>query len=520
MALGISPEEIVRKGEWPLLTKASHWLRVPLCEVATVQNGFAFKSEYFNRESGVPLIRIRDISNTETEHRYSGPYDDAYLVRAGDILVGMDGDFRAMRWKGENALLNQRVCRLVLSTSCMDERFFLLCLPPFLDAINAETSSITVKHLSSRTIEAIPLPLPPLDEQQRIVAKVEELFSELDKGVESLKAAREQLDVYRQSILQHAFEGKLTARWRKANRTSSDSEDVFANLRQQRERLHEAQLKEWRRAVSIKTQSLSGKPPRKPKAPRPLNRLTAEVRQRLPLLPEGWLWDKLGWMTCGVEYGTGAKSSKAGSHPVIRMGNIQNGRIDWNDLVYTSNAEEIAQYKLNPGDVLFNRTNSPELVGKTAVYEGERPALFAGYLIRVNHNPDIVDSHYLAFFLNSRTAIQYGNTVKTDGVNQSNINGEKLQGYPFPYCSLGEQREISRILDDVFSGLDRYEHLIEAELLRSAALRKSILQRAFSGQLVSQDSNDEPASVLLERIRAEKVDSDSPRRTRKLKDAA
>ena len=156
-------------------------------------------------------------------------------------------------------------------------------------------------------------------------------------------------------------------------------------------------------------------------------------------------------MTCGVEYGTGAKSSKSGSVPVIRMGNLQNGMIDWQDLAFTSDKAEIEKYSLSPGDVLFNRTNSPELVGKTAIFRGERPALFAGYLIRVNHIGTIVNSQYLNLFFGSHTARQYGNSVKTDGVNQSNINGEKLQGYPFPYCSLAEQHEVVRILDEKLS---------------------------------------------------------------------
>ena len=128
-------------------------------------------------------------------------------------------------------------------------------------------------------------------------------------------------------------------------------------------------------------------------------------------------------MTCGVEYSTAAKSSKSGRVPVLRMGNNPNGTFDWADLVYTSDNDEIAGYLLHDGDVLFNRTNSRELVGKTAIYRGERPAIFAGYLIRVNQIPAVVESEYLNFFLNSNVARQYGNSVKTDGVNQSNING-------------------------------------------------------------------------------------------------
>ena len=100
-------------------------------------------------------------------------------------------------------------------------------------------------------------------------------------------------------------------------------------------------------------------------------------------LPNEWHWVKIGDITLGVEYGTSAKSKESGDAAVLRMGNIQNGRFDWNDLVYTSDKTEIEKYLLRKDDVLFNRTNSPELVGKTAIYKGERTAIFAGYLIRV-----------------------------------------------------------------------------------------------------------------------------------------
>ena len=250
MALGISPSEIVDKGAYQLLCKASHWKRVPLSHVADVQNGFAFKSAYFDREDGVPLIRIRDLQGSNTEHCYFGEYDKCYLVRSGDILIGMDGDFTAARWRGEQAILNQRVCRIQIRSDLFDDRFLFLCLQPYLNAINAETSSVTVKHLSSKTVETIPFPLPPLNEQHRIVAKIEELFSELDKGIESLKTARAQLKVYRQAVLKHAFEGKLTAQWRKENKDKLETpEQLLARIKQERAARYERQLKEWEAAV-------------------------------------------------------------------------------------------------------------------------------------------------------------------------------------------------------------------------------------------------------------------------------
>ena len=348
--------------------------------------------------------------------------------------------------------------------------------------------------------------IPPPLEQGRIVVKIEELFSELGKGVESLKTARAQLKVYRQAVLKHAFEGKLTAQWREENKDKFEKpEQLLARIKQERAARYELQLRKWKAAV--KTWEEGGKPsrkPRKPRAPKPLTTLAESQLLNLPRLPESWAWEKLGWMTCGVEYGTASKSANSGTVAVLRMGNIQNAKFDWTDLVYTSDDDEIAEHLLHDGDVLFNRTNSPELVGKTAIYRTERQAIFAGYLIRVNHIRTVVDSRYLNLFLNSHVARQYGNSVKRDGVNQSNISGAKLSGYPFPYCSIEEQHEIASILDKTLSLLDETEADVIQELQKAATLRQSILHKAFSGQLVDQNPHNEPASVLLDRIRADR----------------
>ena len=454
----------------------------------------------------MPLIRIRDVNRASTENLYSGPYDEEFVVRKGDLLVGMDGDFRRAFWKGNDALLNQRVCRIIPRTALYETAFLHLVLQPYLNAINEETSSVTVKHLSSRTVSEIPLPLPPLNEQKRIVAKIEELFSELDAGEESLRRARRLLGVYRQSLLKQAFEGKLTAPWRKHNPHLLESPDqLLKRIQTEREARYKEQIKDWE--STVKKWEAGGrkqKKPPKPRQPKSISNLTPDVRERLSKLALGWQWAKLGWMTTGPEYGSSAKSKKVGDCPVIRMGNIQRGEINWDDLVFSDDQDEIKQYLLASGDVLFNRTNSPELVGKTAIYRGPHRAIFAGYLVRVNHIGSIVSGDFLTYFLNSHTARQYGNTVKTDGVNQSNINADKLMNYPFPFTSLPEQQEIVRLLDEQFTAIDQNEREIAAALKRSAALRQSILKKAFTGQLVLQDPTDEPAVKLLARIRTER----------------
>lgn len=205
----------------------------------------------------------------------------------------------------------------------------------------------------------------------------------------------------------------------------------------------------------------------------------------------------------GFTYGSSAKSAPTGKIPVLRMGNIQDGRLDWENLVYTSDNAEIAKYTLVPGDIMFNRTNSPELVGKTALYRGEFPAIYAGYLIRIQCKDRILPE-FLTYLLNSPAGRAYCWAVKTDGVSQSNINAKKIAAFRFALPQLEEQAEIVRRIDSAFGWLDRLaeDHANAAKLLPK--LDRSILAKAFRGELVPQDPSDEPANMLLERIAGER----------------
>ena len=186
---------------------------------------------------------------------------------------------------------------------------------------------------------------------------------------------------------------------------------------------------------------------------------------------------------------------------VLRMGNLQNGEIDYRDLVYSSDEEDIAKYSLCPGDLLFNRTNSAELVGKTAIYRGSVPAIYAGYLIRIH---PLVNPEYLNAVMNSQYAKQYCYYVKADSVSQSNINANKLGAFLIPIPPANEQKSISKevsVFLPIIFALQEHETKVK-ELCAEA--KSKILDLAIRGKLVPQDSADEPASVLLERIRVDK----------------
>lgn len=179
------------------------------------------------------------------------------------------------------------------------------------------------------------------------------------------------------------------------------------------------------------------------------------------VIPEDWSVVPLGRLVRSVEYGSSAKSRPHGAVPVLRMGNLQDGKIDWADLVYTDDAAEIEKYALRPGDVLFNRTNTIDLVGKTAIYRGERAAVFAGYLIRINLKPDLLDSRYLNYILNTEFARKYSLKVLSVAVGQANINGQKLKTYPIPLPpDRTDQARIADALSDAEDLIASLEQLV------------------------------------------------------------
>lgn len=206
MTLVLKPVEIFQKrhesGRLGLLERHDSWDVKPLGQMIQLINGAPFDSNLFNRTAaGKPLIRIRDVGKADTETWFSGAYEDKYIVRAGDILVGLDGDFRVAEWQGPEALLNQRVCKLVADASVLDKKFMLYNLQGWLDAIWEETSATTVKHLSSKSIQEIPFPCPPLEEQRRIVKTLDDHLSRLDKALAEVERSQRLNDNLRESLV-------------------------------------------------------------------------------------------------------------------------------------------------------------------------------------------------------------------------------------------------------------------------------------------------------------------------------
>lgn len=438
--------------------KNSGWVSKKLGQIVEMTSGGTpdkkFK-EYYDGGT-IPWVRSGEldkgvITDSEVKITQAGlDNSSAKIFPKGTLLIAMYGaTIGKLAYLGIDAATNQAICAMFKNDTILLEYlyYFLLFQRPNLVKQGVGGAQ---PNISQTILKKLLISYPEdLAEQQRIVTRIEELLSQLDEGVETLKKTQAQLEVYRQAVLKEAFEGKLTAAWRVTNTDTS-----VANL--------------W--------EEIKGK--RRNNAPTYSLLETID----LPELPSEWKWIFVGDISSGPEYGTSEKSKKQGKVPVIRMGNLQNGVIDWDDLVFTDNDDDIAKLHLQYGDVLFNRTNSPELVGKTAIYRNEQPAIFAGYLIRINQFDDI-NPQYLTYYMNSVIARQYGNLVKTDGVNQSNINGQKLCSYPFPLCTKEEQDKVVSELEARLTICDDIMNSVLMGLTQANAMRQSILKQAFEGRL-------------------------------------
>jgi type I restriction enzyme S subunit len=175
----------------------NRWPKKPLGELANVLSGFAFESEKFGDTGDLPLVRIRDVVPGHSSTFYRGEYDPKYLVKDGEILIGMDGEFNCARWLGGKALLNQRVCRIAPLNGNLSDAYLFHFLPAALKTIEAATPYVTVKHLSVKDIHSIEIPLPPVEEQRRIAA----ILDKADELRKKRRATLAQLD----SLIHAAF---------------------------------------------------------------------------------------------------------------------------------------------------------------------------------------------------------------------------------------------------------------------------------------------------------------------------
>ncbi len=417
------------------------WKWVKLGSVCTIARGGSprpIKDYITDDANGINWIKIGDtekngkyISSTAEKIKPSG-VSKSRLVHAGDFLLTNSMSF------GRPYILKTDGCIhdgwLVISqgTEVFDQDYLYWTLSSGFaySQFCGKVSGAVVKNLNSDKVANAVFPLPPLAEQKRIVAKIEELLpliERYEKAWSRLEDFNKRFPVDMQkSILQMAIQGRLVEQ----RPEEGTGEELYKQIQAEKQALIKAG---------------------KIKKEKPQPEITED---EVPFeIPESWKWASVGSVCVNIQYGSSQKSAVSGKVPVLRMGNIQGGKIVYDKLVYTSDDSEIEKYSLAVNDLLFNRTNSKELVGKTAIYKGEMPAIYAGYLVRIS--PVLLDSDYLNYVMQSQYYWTYCQTVRSDAIGQSNINAEKLKKFIFPLPPLAEQKRIVAWLEELLPLCER-----------------------------------------------------------------
>lgn len=412
-----------------------------------IKNGTTIKQD--KSGNGFSVTRIESLQNQTIDLMRVGTILETEKIKetdwykSGDITLS---HINSIEHVGKTALITDAMLPLVHGMNLLRLRFFEIYTP---DLFQLYSQTYQYKNeIRSRinmAVNQVSINQKQLSSLEIPLPplseqqRIEELFAKLDEAKERLQEVVDSFAVRKAAILHKAFTGELTQQWRLENGVSDES----------------------------------------------------------------WEEKTIGEICSSLKYGTSKKSSDDGEVVVLRMGNLQNGEIDWSNLAYTSDEEDIKKYLLKSGDVLFNRTNSPELVGKTSIYRGEMPAIYAGYLIKLDYEKNIVVGDYLNYYLNSSKAKEYYMQVKTDGVSQSNINAKKIGEFEIPLPTLSEQHEIVRLIDDLLARERAAQQAAEQALASIDLMKKSILARAFRGELGTNKASEASALELLKQVMAE-----------------
>lgn len=498
------------------------WVRTALeavCQILDSRRVPVNSSERSRRVAG---------KSTNTLYPYYGATGqvgviDDFIFEGEHILVGEDGapfldPYKPKAYLVRNKFWVNNHAHILRSTA---SNKYICHYLNHIDYSDHVTGTTRLK-LTQNAIKRISICVAPMAEQRRIVAKIEELFFDLDKGIESLKAARTKLNLYRQTVLQHAFEGKLTAQWREENQDKLEKPgQLLARIKQERTARYEQQLQEWKTAMQEWEKSgKSGKRPARPRMPISVSATAEEQIAHVEALPSGWLWltaESVGIIQLGRQR---SPKNRPKDYPTkyIRAANITEQGLDLDDVLDMDFLpHERSAYRLEKGDlVLSEASGSATQVGKPAIWEDQIPnCCFQNTVIR--HQPYCRDHSvyllwlYRFFYVSGKFAQVAG------GVGINHLSAFKFAQIALPLCSLAEQQEIVRLLEERFMAIKQQEREIDSSLKQAKTLRQAILKQAFSGQLVAQDPNDEPASVLLERIRAERAKAAKNSRARKAK---
>lgn len=437
-----------------------------------------------NEDYKYPYINIKAFEQkvfTEFSNGLSG-----VMCSEEDFLLVWDGARSGLVGKGIAGLVGSTLAKI--NFPGIYNKYAYYYLKSKYHEINTNAKGTGIPHVNPDLLWNYRFPIPPLAEQHRIVEKIEELFSEIDKGIEYLQSAKDRINIYRQSVLKAAFEGELTGESRFRYETNSKPEEIEESIQYDREQIKKTSEKN-RMKLYIS--------------------LTDEEIDALHTIPRRWKWYKLGNMNVIIFDGPFGSNLKTSDYVedgvrVIRLENIGvNDFIEEKKSYITENKyAQLSKHTVYGGDIIFSSFISESVKVTQLPYTILRAINKADcFCIRLVGKS--VNARYIMFYLSSRYSYNYLKN-KIHGVGRPRVNTTQLKELPVPICSREEQDKIVEEIESRLSVCDHMEETIENGLAQAESLKQSILKKAFEGRLVPQDPSDEPASELLEWIRDEK----------------
>jgi type I restriction enzyme S subunit len=497
------------------------WADCKLEELLKLKNGYAFKSSKYLSQ-GIPVIRIGDIKDwlvdeTNAKCIEENEEYDGYIVERGDILIAMSGATTGkfgIYESNRKAYQNQRVGNLKPhSEKYLHKKYIYLLLYSLKAKIEKDAYGGAQPNISAKKIEAYEIGLAPLPEQRAIVAKIEQLFSELDNGIQNFKKAQEQLKIYRQAVLKKAFEGELTKAWRAKQTKLPTADELLQQIKEEREKYYQNQLTDWKQVV--KEWEVNGKVGNKPRKPAKIKEtafFNDEELSEFPLLPSKWQWIRLGNIFQIFVGSTPSRNQNSywegGDINWVRSGEVCFSRIN-------QTKEKITELGLNNSST---KIHPPGTVMLAMIGEGKTRGQAGILNVPACHNQNtaairVTDIGFSPEYLFHYLFLKYEKNRRVgSGNNQKALNQSRIMEFDYPLCSIQEQHQIVQEIESRLSVCDKLEEDIKKSLDKAEALRQSVLKQAFEGKLLSKvelasckkEADWEPAEVLLKRIKKTK----------------
>ncbi|MGB0562795.1 MAG: restriction endonuclease subunit S [Spirulinaceae cyanobacterium] len=469
----------------------AHWCLVKLTDISSLEKnaikrgpfGSTIKKSMFV-ESGYKVYEQKNAIYDDcslgnyyiTAEKFEELID--FAVKPGDFIVscaGTIGKIAIVSGDSTPGIINQALLKISLNSQAVNKQYFLELFRSrfFQDSISGNVQGSAMKNMASvKVLKKADIPLPPLNEQRRIVAKIEELNDRISTAKTALEAAREAVGQFRQSVLAAAFRGDLTADWRAAH---PDVEPAAVLLERIRVELKEVKKKKVKNTLDDPHE-----------------------------LPESWVWQELNDICFVITDGDHQAPPKTDSGiPFIVISNINTGKIDFSNtrFVPISYYEKLQEHrKPKIGDIIYSVVGT---YGVPVLVDTNREFCFQRHiaLLRISNN---IDRQYFVSALKSKTVFDQATYVAT-GTTQLTVTLTGLRKIKVPLSPLEEQKEIVKRIEAAFEQADKIEAEINTSLEQLKTLDQAILAKAFRGELVPQDPNDEPASELLKRIAAARV---------------